>query len=262
MTIDLTKLLQNAMPTFSEARLGKIVKGDVKGHEFHGNQWTEGVSGSGEWKPVMTKAEADEWAKNSKVQKTLYHGTSPEAIDAILKGGFDPSRSGARAGQAFGSGIYLASDTEVALKYLVKESIPEWKALSEQSKIISNANIQIAVRRETSSPEWRDNVDKLRDLDQKMRQVFETKGVDALLKIRINVENPATPEQTMGIAQTVAQELGYRKDFSDIRGSEAVAKISSAMTAEAQKQGYDAFSTFGAEDNYVVFDPKKIVVVK
>jgi len=40
MTIDLTKLLQNAMPTFSEARLGKIVKGDVKGHPFHGNQYT------------------------------------------------------------------------------------------------------------------------------------------------------------------------------------------------------------------------------
>ena len=68
MTIDLTKLLQNAMPTFSEARLGKIVKGDVKGHDFHGNQWVQGEAGSG-WKPLSS----DEYAK----------GILQERLDAV-----------------------------------------------------------------------------------------------------------------------------------------------------------------------------------
>jgi len=239
-----------------------IQKGDVKGHDFHGNQWTQGQGGSGDWKPVMTKAEADEWAKNSKVQQTLYHGTSAEAIAEIFKGGFDPSRSGTNVGQAFGNGVYLASSAKVALNYLSKEVIPEWKVLKEQRDKLSDANIKIATSGGAGSPEWESNVRTLRDLDSQMRQVAEEKGADALLKIRINVENPATPAQTLDIAQTVAQQLGYRKDFLDIRGSETVAKISNAMTAEAQKQGYDALSTFGAEDNYVVFDPKKIVVVK
>lgn len=58
----------------------KVKKGDVSGHGFHGNQYTEGTGG---WKPTMTSAEAQEWAKNSAIQVPLYHGTNrPEGIMA------------------------------------------------------------------------------------------------------------------------------------------------------------------------------------
>jgi len=67
----------------------EIYKGDVQGHPFHGNQYE---SGEGGWKPVMTSAEAMEWAKNSAIQVPLYHGTNRP--DSIMSEGFRDNTGG------------------------------------------------------------------------------------------------------------------------------------------------------------------------
>jgi hypothetical protein len=55
-------------------KLNKVQKGDVAGHEFHGNQWVRGEAGSG-WKPLS----ADEYAKGI-LQERL------DAVERICKG--------------------------------------------------------------------------------------------------------------------------------------------------------------------------------
>jgi hypothetical protein len=76
----------------------EINKGDVQGHPFHGNQYE---SGEGGWKPVMTSAEAMEWAKNSAIQVPLYHGTNKP--DSIMSEGFRDNTGGGN----FINGTYL-----------------------------------------------------------------------------------------------------------------------------------------------------------
>jgi hypothetical protein len=63
-----------------------------------------GSAGSGQtanlaWKPSMTRAEADEFRKDSKFKEDVYHGTL--SGDMIKDTGFVPSRDG-----NFGAGIY------------------------------------------------------------------------------------------------------------------------------------------------------------
>lgn len=89
--------------------IGHVHKGDLPGHEFHGNQYVEG---QGSWKPVMTKAEVDEWAKDSQVQATLYHGTSATGAEGIMANGLRASAYG-----VIGAGIYLAEDKSAADDY-------------------------------------------------------------------------------------------------------------------------------------------------
>ena len=74
-------------------------------------------SASSGWKPVMTKAEADEWAKNSAVQAPMYHGTTQAAADSIMKSGFDVGHSGDVHGNygAFGRGVYVTDGSTLGL---------------------------------------------------------------------------------------------------------------------------------------------------
>lgn len=63
-----------------------------------------------EWKPVMTKEEAEEWAKDSKIKRILNHNTSyEEAVSKIKTDGFV-----AGEGAAYGKGIYMSAIEEKA----------------------------------------------------------------------------------------------------------------------------------------------------
>ena len=100
--------------------LGKAVveKGDVKGHEFHGNQYEQGTGGSG-WKPVMTRAEADEWSKNSAIKGTLYHAFSLQSAKKTGENGFVINRGNSVLDtNKLGHAVYLGLNREKAEAYL------------------------------------------------------------------------------------------------------------------------------------------------
>lgn len=59
-----------------------------------------------------TQAEADEFAKDSAIQDTIYHGTTSSASDSISQGGFDVGKS--ISDKLFGDGVYLTGDKEIA----------------------------------------------------------------------------------------------------------------------------------------------------
>jgi len=69
-----------------------------------------------EWKPSMSKADADKYIKaaDSKVTKTLYHGTNKAA--AIQKSGFEPGHIG-EWGSMFAEGTYFTAERKVAATY-------------------------------------------------------------------------------------------------------------------------------------------------
>lgn len=73
--------------------------------------------GGGDWKPTMTRAEADKWAKNSAIKGPLYHGTTNEAAQSIKEKGFDIARAGTQSGQSHGKAVYLSDSQAKADKY-------------------------------------------------------------------------------------------------------------------------------------------------
>ena len=67
------------------------------------------------WKPRMTFAEADEWAKNSAYHEPLFHGTTLEGAIGIIKEGFDLGRS--KWGRVWGNGVYSTPHRKLAREY-------------------------------------------------------------------------------------------------------------------------------------------------
>jgi hypothetical protein len=82
----------NAYTDEEMAAQEKFDKGDLPGHEFHGNQWTGGAG-------VMSNPNFRAWFGDSKVvnedgtPKVLYHAT-PASFDVFKPGGLDPEVSG------------------------------------------------------------------------------------------------------------------------------------------------------------------------
>lgn len=67
------------------------------------------------WKPIMTRREADTWATGSEIPFELYHGTSPQAADAIRSGGFDLNKMGSKTDSGnLGAGFYFTPDKSMA----------------------------------------------------------------------------------------------------------------------------------------------------
>lgn len=67
------------------------------------------------WKPSMTKAEANAWAKDSVDQRVYGHATGAEGLTGIPKHGFDLDRK--QTGRMFGDGVYMTDDLSVLRHY-------------------------------------------------------------------------------------------------------------------------------------------------
>ncbi len=70
------------------------------------------------WKPTMTKAEADIWAKDSILKQSFFHGTIPESGASIRKEGFKIKKLSKNTGNGgtMGAGHYTA-ENEVFAAY-------------------------------------------------------------------------------------------------------------------------------------------------
>lgn len=61
-----------------------------------------------EWKPTMTKADADVWAKDSAIPGDMLHGTNQAAAKSIRSGGFNTDSE--VYGRMLGNGVYLTEN--------------------------------------------------------------------------------------------------------------------------------------------------------
>jgi hypothetical protein len=73
------------------------------------------------WKPTMTQAEADAWAKNSAIKQEFYHGTTASHTQKIKQVGFkiDEGIANQINGKCLGPGHYFGQEN-VAARYAQK----------------------------------------------------------------------------------------------------------------------------------------------
>lgn len=150
------------------------------------------------WKPNMTLAEAETWAKDSKIKAPLYHGTFITNASSIKAHGFQTKRSNGVS--RFGTGAYLSNNKKISQDY-------------------------------AGHP-------------------------DGLLQIRVNITNPASVGQTSDL-------------IDEVKASGIpIEQMPNAIREAALAHGYDALSSLGYSPrmgdsvNYVVFDPRKVTVIR
>ncbi len=91
------------------------------------------------WKPLMSKAEAEEYTKDSYYQgQDFYHGTSSENADGIMTTGAEWEQS---SENSYGDGFYLASVKQDAIDYASDKKDPvvlSTRIKSKNPKIFQN----------------------------------------------------------------------------------------------------------------------------
>ena len=65
------------------------------------------VANPDKWKPVMSREEANLWARNSVLKESGWHGTTHQAAEQIRKEGFKVSTN-VNIGRSYGHGVYMA----------------------------------------------------------------------------------------------------------------------------------------------------------
>jgi len=134
-----------------------------------------------EWRPSMSQAEAEVWAKDSVFKDTVYHGTYNHDIALkISEDGFNLDF--VATGRHFGDGVYTAIEQETALSYATNEE----NVLS----IKINANNMLTVEAYEMEKLYSDSLgwafdNNIRDISssQKLTRYLQSKGYDSL---RIN----------------------------------------------------------------------------
>lgn len=74
------------------------------------------------WQPTMLEKDIKRWNKNSEIKDSVYHGTSKENADSIIKNGFKESIDTQRT--EFGNGIYFTLNKKNAVQYSNQKSNP------------------------------------------------------------------------------------------------------------------------------------------
>jgi SPP1 gp7 family putative phage head morphogenesis protein len=134
------------------------------------------------WRPFMSEKEAAGWAKDSVVQKTVYHGTSEGAAKSIMSEGFKIEPQHDR--RLFGDGAYFIAD---------KKSADNWAGVvsKEGESIPVRINLKNpAVVGYDGSDSWRklrsDAMDAFSDKDRmfdstKITAYLQKKGHDGII---------------------------------------------------------------------------------
>lgn len=73
-----------------------------------------------EWKPTMSREDAETWAQGSAIMDDVYHTTAEKNIESIKNNGFNPEAY--KFGKRWGAGSYVALDTGSAALYDKNES--------------------------------------------------------------------------------------------------------------------------------------------
>lgn len=194
--------------------------------------------------PVMTQDEALAWAKNqgTKYDKIVYHVTTPENAEAILKDGYKLGKKGIYTkGEALlGEGFYGATDWDTVELYQELALLQN----KDQETIGFAVNVQKPLRLTVTEPKWWDY------------------GNNAPWK-------GATPQ---GILDDFLGSVIGKKDLKalkqEIEGTNPGIGQSEILKKILQDMGYDSiiFITPGAEQylggsQIVVFDPRNVVAI-
>lgn len=210
-----------------------------------------------EWRPSMTRAEADQWAAGSVDARTYKHATTTAGADGISAEGFDLSRKA--TGRMFGDGVYMADKPDIVKKYaglygndasVLELRIKVGNQLEMDGRIIGQRGGGwggVDMIKVSDHPNGADVVriySELRDTRIKL--------LDELGKLPTPNYEAATAEQIARRDELL--EILNRAPYDDIDAS--------ATTLWAEQNGVDSLRIYNSGvDQTIVFDPKRVTVV-
>ncbi len=225
------------------------------------------------WKPMMTREEAEDWARDSAVQElTTFVGSSTK-LEKIKKNGFDVGRSGSGPGNVWGRGIYSSLDSTLEVDYdadnpfddaaqrvvhFPSAQYKEWKSYRKPTVVRLKLNVKnpatIDLREgEDGFPSY--------DGDEMVKWIEDHRadlvGVDELLA-----------KTTRPKAEDFEDEDGAI-DFEEYdKAYYATRSIRELFNGFLAKNGYDAlivledgFTDMVGGSQVIVFDPKNVAIV-
>jgi hypothetical protein len=197
-----------------------------------------------EWKPSMTRAEAEQWRAGTVLQgldagaDEFYHGTHAEAKAAIEAEGFKLGKS--EFGRLWGDGVYLAPEFKEAHDYAVE--VTNKKSNAPENVITVFPRVTSPALLDMDSQEWRD---------------AKTSTVD--------------DRGFFWFRESVINYFDLHDDFEHDRTHDGIERSGSFMqwvTSALRKRGHDALVVSNAGDHgrtanmVVVFDPENVVAIK
>lgn len=181
----ITEQLRATIDRLDEA-VQLLVKGDLPGHEFRGNQWSESSSGS-----VGSDADSGE---------LVYHATAIEYAQSIMKSGLRTS------GKGCPKGVYASLDIGEAFAYGTNKAVEEFQKgvadkryKPEDSK---NVKVMLIVASKQQFPEqvYQDerptifrSKDNVPSSAMKRIEVYDYKAADRFRKVYENAKVDKRP---------------------------------------------------------------------
>lgn len=201
-----------------------------------------------EWKPVMTSAEADDWAGSSVYSEVAYHITSQQNVASLEQFGFDLHR--VKFGRVWGNGVYAAIDNRTAQLYLT------WQGY-DATILELRLNLQRIFTYDASQTGTRGMPYVIANqLSQGTIRYNE-------LLMQINQRNSELRQRSLALPVTA------RKEFLLQKGYESFAEAA-ALSLLLQEHSYDALlitdradlTTAVGGNQIVVFNPQNVVIIK
>jgi len=130
------------------------------------------------WKPVMTEAEANVWAKNSIFKDFVYHGTTNDNAQNIMKGGFSLNKIGKTTGNAgaLGRGFYFSPEIKKPLIYAEKGTL-----LTAKINVKKLMSMDEFIARANKNDWWTKFDEHPKSASQVLRKEFMKEGFDGVL---------------------------------------------------------------------------------
>jgi hypothetical protein len=215
-----------------------------------------------EWKPVMSKEEAEAWASQGIETRRFFHGTGEAGRTGIRQSGFNVEST--RFGRMWGNGVYASPNYTVAADYAASAGGHILELRIKANRIFKvDADV---IGKPTTREQW---------LSQHLPNGDDFLArVKALEKERLDLQDEwRSLDNLIGSAKNqeaeIVQKWIKRKGevVDRLNDPEFVDTTAFAITEWGQKNGYDALelkkrvnNPVGA-DQIVVFDPQRVTVI-
>ena len=217
------------------------------------------------WTPSMSRADAEQWSKDSVFKDPFYHGTSETASKAISQGGFRLDKF--KTGKIFGESVYLTENQGVATEFADAKApgVLETRVNVKKVYNIKNADKGLGLMSEFYEKEASKNGESFaKAFKTQLQEEIINRAVKYRAELAAGGENDGGKKlKERAEKDPVGTIAGITRQVSFIRGNMASSRdiYAQAFSRTLEKQGYDAMRIEGL--NYLmVFNPKNIAVVE
>jgi SPP1 gp7 family putative phage head morphogenesis protein len=219
-----------------------------------------------QWKPNMTRAEADAWAQQGDLSRPLFHTTNPDGEVGITANGFDLNRGA--WGRVWGNGAYMSDTTESYEMYKQMFSDPRRVELRVFSRKTYVKNISGVPEGTWGHTNFLEDIPGANAMYQ--RNLINIQGHNAQFEGKLDRLYGTTPSQS-GLSNWEWYSKRDDATKAAVQAGEYVNNPSAEAFTRTLRDdlGYDAIEIIDEPhrqsvggSQVIVFDPKRVTVVK